>query len=174
MSTSSLELLGAPFLSLWYSLEHPHSVNPAFQKLGQQWVWRAQLLTSWSQALSVNSLEIPWDSVRVFNPTQHLTDGREGITNKIGQVILCTLHHTQMLCNNIGNTAIPDVTKLLTTPKTLWALFQFIVMTNCFHSTLARENFLVHSYYLWHMVWKARLISPKLRQCLLDSNSACH
>ena len=38
-------------------------------KLGQWQVWRAQLLTSWSQAPSVNSLENPWDSIRAFNPS---------------------------------------------------------------------------------------------------------
>jgi len=101
-----LELLGAPFLSLRYSSEHPHPVTLAFQKLGQQRVWRVQLLTSWSQALSVNSSENPWYSIRAFDLTQVLnirckfpTDYQEfdlwgeGTKNEMVILVITLIYH---------------------------------------------------------------------------------
>ena len=48
----------------------------------------------------------------------------------------CKAHQParQILWNSIGGTAI-NIKKLLTTPKTLWALFHFIAATNHFHNT---------------------------------------
>jgi len=51
-------------------------------------------------------------------------------------ILHCTVHHAarQVLQYNTGGTAI-NITKLLTTPKTLRALFHFIAATNQFHDT---------------------------------------
>ncbi|KAF8218779.1 hypothetical protein L208DRAFT_1347530 [Tricholoma matsutake] len=48
----------------------------------------------------------------------------------------CPAHHAtrQILCNKTGGRDI-NITKLLTTPKTLQALFRFIAMMGRFHST---------------------------------------
>ncbi|KAF8224647.1 hypothetical protein L208DRAFT_1310070, partial [Tricholoma matsutake] len=51
-------------------------------------------------------------------------------------ILHCTAHHTarQVLRNSTGGAAI-NITKLLTMPKTLRALFHFIAATNQFHNT---------------------------------------
>jgi len=48
----------------------------------------------------------------------------------------CPAHHRarQMLCNNTGGRNI-DITKLLTSPKTLCTLFRYVAKTGHFHST---------------------------------------